>query len=79
MDVKKRDGSTEEFDSEKLRDSLLNAGATIDNATKVANAVGDRVRDGTRTEEIKRIAKAELKRLDPTAAQRYGTRPPGAA
>lgn len=71
MDVKKRDGSTEEFDSEKLRDSMLNAGATVDNAKKVADTVADRVGDGTRTEEIKRLAGTELRRLDPTAAQRY--------
>lgn len=62
---------SEDFDRVKLEDSLKKAGAREEHATKVAEAVARRVREGMTTVEIKGMAATELKRMDHEAATVY--------
>lgn len=71
--VKKRVGSMQEFDRAKLKTSLKKAGAKEEHATKVAETVAGKVREGMTTAEIKTLAAAELRRMDAAAAQKYET------
>jgi len=71
--VKKRAGQTQNFDKAKLKRSLMRAGATEAHATKCADTVAVKVREGMTTAEIKRMAAGELGRLDRRAADTYLT------
>lgn len=71
--VKKRAGHTENFDKAKLKRSLKKAGATEAHASKCAEKVAGRVREGMSTAEIKRMAAAELREMDRGAADAYVT------
>jgi len=71
--VKKRSGAMQDFDKAKLKASLRKAGAKEEHATKVAETVAGRVREGMTTAEIKRDAATELRRIDKKAAQAYET------
>lgn len=64
---------SEEFDTTKLKDSLIRAGAKEEHATKVAEAVARTVWEGMPTAEIRRRAATELKRMDHEAARVYET------
>ena len=66
--VKKR---SEDFDRGKLEDSLKKAGAREEHATRVAETVERRVREGMATVEIKEMAATELRRMDHEAATVY--------
>jgi transcriptional regulator NrdR family protein len=68
--VKKR---SEEFDKAKLKTSLKKAGAKEEHATKVADKIAGKVKEGTTTVEIWEWSIAELKPLDPKAAEAYRT------
>jgi transcriptional regulator NrdR family protein len=68
--VKKR---SEEFDKAKLKKSMKKAGAKEGHARKVANKIAGKVKEGTRTVEIWRWVIAELRPLDPKAAEAYRT------
>lgn len=68
--VKKR---SEEFDKAKLKTSLKKAGAKEEHATKVADKIADKVKEGTTTVEIWEWSIAELKPLDPKAGEAYRT------
>ena len=68
--VKKR---SEEFDKAKLETSLKKAGAKEEHATKVADKIADKVKEGTTTVEIWEWSIAELKPLDPKVAEAYRT------
>jgi len=68
--VRKR---SEEFDKAKLKTSLKKAGAKEEHATKVADKIAGKVKEGTPTVEIWEWVIAELKPLDPKAAETYRT------
>ncbi len=69
--VKKRAGATQDFDKAKLKASLNKAGAKEEHATKVANKVADKAKEGMTTIEIRRLCITELRPLDPKAAKAY--------
>ena len=71
VDVRKRDGSLEGFDANKLEISLLNARATGVDTAEVSEFISSRAREGIPTSEIKTLVTNELKRLDKDAARRY--------
>ena len=64
---------SEDFDTAKLKASLKKAGVKEEHATKVAETVARRVREGMTTAEIKRMAATELRRMDQKAARVYET------
>jgi 2-phosphoglycerate kinase len=68
--VKKR---SEKFDKAKLKTSLKKAGAKDEHATKVADKISDKVKEGNTTVEIWEWSIAELKPLDPKVAEAYRT------
>jgi len=71
--VKKRSGATQDFDKAKLKASVKKAGAKDEHATKVADNLASKVKEGTMTVEIRRWCITELRPLDPKAAKAYET------
>jgi len=71
--VKKRSGSMQDFDGAKLKTSLERAGAKEEHATKVADTIAGRVREGMETSEIKRMAANELRVMNQEVTQAYET------
>jgi transcriptional regulator NrdR family protein len=69
--VKKRSAIMQDFDKAKLKTSLKKAGTKEEHATKVADKVAGKVKEGTTTVEIKEWSITELKPLDPKAAKAY--------
>jgi transcriptional regulator NrdR family protein len=69
--VKKRSAVPQEFDKAKLKTSLKKAGTKEEHATKVADKVAGKVKEGTTTVEIKEWSITELKPMDPKAAKAY--------
>jgi transcriptional regulator NrdR family protein len=69
--VKKRSGAMQEFDKSKLKTSLKKAGAKEEHATKVADKITGKTKEGTTTVEIWEWSIAELKPLDSKAAKAY--------
>jgi transcriptional regulator NrdR family protein len=69
--VKKRSGVMQQFDKSKLKNSLKKAGAKEEHATKVADKIASKAKEGTTTVEIWEWSVAELKPLDPKAAKAY--------
>jgi hypothetical protein len=68
--VKKR---SEDFEKAKLKASVKKAGAKDEHATKVADNVAGKVKEGTETFEIRQWVITELTRLDANAAKAYET------
>jgi len=68
--VKKR---SEDFDKAKLKTSVKKAGAKDEHATKVADKIAGKVKEGTTTVWIRRWVIVELTPLDPKAAKAYET------
>ena len=62
---------TEDFDWAKLKASLVKAGAKEEHATQVAETVRCTAWDGMTTEEVKRLAATELRRMDEKSATVY--------
>ncbi len=71
MRVQKRDGTLQEFDRQKLRASIEEAGASSVDAINIAYRIGARVREGTPTREIRNGVMTELTALNETAGQTY--------
>jgi len=71
MNVTKKDGSTQEFDKNKICESCKKAGASEDVANKVADAVASRVEDGMSTRRIGEMVVEELKKLDENAGRSF--------
>ena len=69
--LKKRKGHEEEFDRNKLEQSLKKAGAKEETIRRVAEAI--KPREGMTTAEMRTNVINELKRRDPEAAKRYET------
>ena len=68
--VKKR---SEDFEKAKLIASVKKAGAKDEHATKVADIVAGKVKEGTETFLIRQWVITELTPLDPRAAKAYET------
>jgi transcriptional regulator NrdR family protein len=68
--VKKR---SEDFEKAKLKASVKKAGAKDEHATKVADNVAGKVKEGTETFEIRQWVITELTPLDAKAAKAYET------
>jgi hypothetical protein len=68
--VKKR---SEDFDKAKLKASAKKAGAKDEHATKVADIVAGKVKEGTETFLIRQWVITELTPLDSIAAKAYET------
>lgn len=71
--VQKRSGALEEFNMSKLEASMTKAGASEENATRIAETVAGTVADGTETAQLMMRAASELRQVDPEAAARYET------
>jgi len=69
--VIKADGTGEEFDPVKLKESLRRAGAPEDVVEKIATKIMSELRDGVRTEKIYHHAFSLLKKERRTLAARY--------
>jgi transcriptional regulator NrdR family protein len=69
--VLKRSGALEDFDQVKLEDSLAKAGASEENASKIARVIAGNVMDQMHTAELSLMAATVLQRLDKMAARRY--------
>ena len=70
VEVKKR---SEGFDKAKLKVSVKKAGAKDEHATKVADNIASKVKEGMTTFEIRQWVITELRPLDPKAAKAYET------
>jgi len=66
--VKKR---SEDFNKAKLKASMKKAGAKDKDATKVADKIASKVKEGTTTVQIRRWVMIELKLLDARATEAY--------
>ena len=64
---------SEDFDKEKLKASVKNAGAKDVHAVKVADKIAGKVKAGTTTVQIGRWVIVELTPLDAKAAEAYKT------
>jgi transcriptional regulator NrdR family protein len=62
---------SEDFDKEKLEESLKRAGAREEHALLVADSVARRVQEEISTVEIRKMAATELRRVDAKAATVY--------
>lgn len=71
--VKKRSGVMQEFDKAKCKTSVKKAGAKEEHATKVADKVAGKVKEGTATIEIREWVITELKPLDSKVTEAYVT------
>ena len=69
--VEKRSGELEEFNASKLEASLTAAGASEQQAERIAATVASSLKEGTETAQLMMRAASELKRIDPAAAERY--------
>ncbi len=69
--VIKASGESEEFNIEKLVDSLVRSGASEDIATDIAKKVKSQIRPSMHTKHIYRMAKKILRRYSKAADMRY--------
>lgn len=72
--VIKADGSKEKFDPQKLRNSLLRAGAEQGVAEKVISEISKQIKDGDTTQVIYNQAFDMLRKLERGTAARYSLR-----
>lgn len=61
--ITKADGTTEAFQSEKLRDSLVRSGASEENIEKIIHHVEETLQSGVTTSQIYRDAYAMLRKI----------------
>lgn len=74
MVIKKSSGELVEFSLEKLRDSIMRAGADGRSALRVANEVARYVTDGTSTKRVHELVQQELQRSNLCVSCRYSLR-----
>ena len=72
MLVRKASGEMEEFQSNKIRGTLLRAGASKKLADEIVETVSKKIYDGMTTDEIMDMACEMLAENDPCSACRYG-------
>lgn len=76
MRVRKRDGTLQDFDRQKLQLSIEKAGVAREDAINTAYRVGARVEEGTATSQIRTAVTVELMALNRAAAQTYNAQRP---
>ncbi|MEM1627603.1 MAG: ATP cone domain-containing protein [Sulfolobaceae archaeon] len=69
--IKKRDGTYEEFNENKLYNSIIAAGASPEVAHDIVQEVKKRLKEGMSTDEIRRVVLTKLKELDPNAVEAW--------
>jgi phosphatidate phosphatase PAH1 len=69
VNVKKKDGRTEEFKRTKIERSLKNVGVKETNAKEIANKVSEK--EGMTTTEIRESVQKELRNRNKEAAEKY--------
>lgn len=73
MEIEKKNGEIEEFDRDKIEQSITSAGVSRKTAREVAKRVKEKER--MTSDDIRRTVIKELKKVDAEAAKRYeGTR-----
>ncbi len=71
FEIIKASGQTEEFNIQKLVDSLIRSGASEDIAMDIARQVESQIKPSMRTKHIFRIARKMLRRYSKAADMRY--------
>lgn len=72
VEIKKRSGDIQEFDRNKLKNSIKKAGANEFDAEEVTSNIEKRVTDGTRTSQIRDWVYIELRSIPSRiAAENY--------
>lgn len=73
VNVRKRDGRIEEFTKEKIASACQKAGASEENASKVADEVESRIRDKEEvsTREIGEMVVESLRKFDESVASSF--------
>ena len=71
LEIIKASGRTEEFNIQKLVDSLIRSGATEDDARDIARQVESQIKPSMHTKHIYRIARKILRQYSKTADMRY--------
>jgi len=71
MLITKKDGTKEEFDKEKLKNSCLNAGIAPDVAENIANEIESIIHENITTEEIRVLVLSRLRKTDPSCVQKW--------
>lgn len=69
--IVKKDGIKEAFDEEKIRKSLINAGASRDFTESIIKMVRDKLKNMMPSKEIYKIIRTYLRRKKPDIALRY--------
>jgi len=69
--IRKKDGSTEQFQRVKIIVAIRRAGGDEETAKKVADAIEMRAKDGITTKEIRKILIPLLQKMDRKAAGAY--------
>ncbi len=74
VDIKKRSGTTQKFDRNKLKNSVIKSGANEWDAEQVTNNIEKRVTNGTSTVQIKEWVYIELRSIPARiAAENYNS------
>ncbi len=60
VNVKKKNDALQEFSLEKLKSSMMKAGAPADVAEKIANEISGKIKEGISTSEIKTMVVSSL-------------------
>jgi transcriptional regulator NrdR family protein len=69
--VKKKDGRIEEYTQAKIVEGVRKAGATEEQATRVARDVTDQIVTVVTTTQLAKLVAASLKKVNPAAAAEY--------
>jgi hypothetical protein len=69
--VRKYGGQVEDFNADKLRRSLVNAGATRATADRIIDEIVDDVADETSTKQVYRLAHSRLRKTSRACGLRY--------
>lgn len=71
IQIKKNNGSTETYKTEKAYKSIINAGANDETAKQILTKIEPEIYQYMNTTEIKKIIHEELENTDPEAANKY--------
>ena len=71
VQIKKRNGSLQDFQNEKLVNSCIKAGVSKEVAEKIAADISPKVKDGMSTIEIKGMVANALRSVNAMAADTY--------
>ena len=71
VNIKKKNGIVQEFNVDKLKNSVMKAGAPSEVADKIATEVASKVKEGTTTAEIKNMVTSALASTNATLAGAY--------